>query len=306
MEKEVRVIAKPKKKKKKTKFWKGYKLFICLVLIIIVVVLAILFTSLYRYEKRITEQEAAAEEAENNSFDLFGNEAAAESTGGDEVIASIGQDTQERQIAVVCPSNYTLSINGEAVHGSEIFETADLPAKQYFESYIPEGESFPSMAAYAIDSVSSDAVIECRDAAGSIVEPVKEAYPFFQYDIACEEPSSDIKNYYSEFAAKYVKYCLNEGEQSTVTPYFLSGTSTYSDICKIEDVKQYSGQRSGYEIGDITFSNYQRYTDYAYRIQLNFTYTVTLNSTVRENPTVLDCYVANVNGQWKIVQMSLS
>jgi len=285
-------MAKKKKKKKKTKFWKIYKLIICLFFVLILVGLGVLWNSLSKYEKnqqainaKITEEAPKQEEM---------------------VVPEPEFDEENIGIAVVAPSTYRVTVDGVGLDSSKIIQSEPLKAAEIFTDYMDEGAVFPSMVAYYTDNVSDYARVECFDEYGQSVTADSAENNFYQFGFLEKQMSPDQFNYFDTLVTRYVKYCLNEGEQTDLLGYFIKGTETYQNICKIEDVKEYSGRKSGYEIGSISINHFNQYASNLYRVELSFVYTVKNGSTSRENPTTLDCYIVDMDGGWKILEMDIS
>ena len=283
-----------KKKKKKTKFWKIYKFVICIFLVIIVAGLCVLWHSLSNYEKAQLEQKAHEEQL----VDLAPQEPVA--------IPEEEFDEENIGIAVVAPSTYRVTVDGVGLDSSKIIQTEPLKQEEIFIDYMTEGATFPSMVAYYVGDVLEYSRVECFDEYGQQVSADSEDNNFYQYSFLEKSMSPEQFGYFDTLVTRYVKYCLNEGEQNDLLGYFIKGTETYQNICKIEDVKEYSGRKSGYEIGSISVNHFNQYAPNLYRVELSFNYTVKNGNTSRENPTTLDCYIVEMDGQWKILQMDIS
>lgn len=291
-------MAKKKKRKKKTIFWKIYKLIICIFLVLIVAGLGVLWHSLSKYEKNQQAEKALKEaEAPKQEEEVIPEEK-------DDIDTEF--DEEKMGIAVVAPSTYRVTVDGVGLDSSKIIQTEQLKQAEIFIDYIPEGSVFPSMVAYYTENAMEFSRVECFDEFGQPVTADTDENNFYQYSFLEKNMTPDQFNYFDTLVTRYVKYCLNEGEQSDLLGYFIKGTETYQNICKIEDVKEYSGRKSGYEIGSISVNHFNQYAPNLYRVEIAFNYTVRNGKTSRENPTTLDCYIVDIDGEWKILEMDIS
>ena len=279
-----------KKKKKKTKFWKVYKIVVCIFLVIIVIVLAVLWGSLTKYEAKAQEKRQQIEQIKTESVV--------------EELPELEEDAVG--VAIVAPSNYKIVVDGMTISGSSMFQTENLKQAEIFTDYLPEGFEFPKMAAFYVEDVEEFAKVECFDTEGNPVKLEGGEYPFYQFGFYEKELTPEQFSYFDTLVTRYVRLCLNEGELNDILGYFIKGTETYQNICKIEDVKEYSGRKSGYDVGNITVNHFNQYADNLYRVDISFVYTVRNGDTSRENPTNLDCYIVDIDGQWKVLQMDIS
>ena len=285
-------MAKKKKKKKKI-FWPLYKLIVCIFMVLIVVGLAFVYNSLAKYEKR--------QQLEKEKIDLT-----------QPVVEEVPEieeepfDPEKTAIAIVAPNNYKITVNGMTIPSSSLFQTETLKQEAYFEDYIPEGYAFPKMGAFYIEGIEEGAEVKCFSETGEEAFVESSTYPFYQFGFTELPIPADKTQYFNDLVTKYVRLCLNEGELDEILGYFIKGTDTYNNICKIEDVKEYSGRKSGYSIGNVTFTHFNKYAENLYRVQLDFSYTVKNGEVTRDNPTTLDCYVVVIDGQWKVLRMDIS
>ncbi len=278
-------------------FWKVYKALVTLAVIIIIAVVAVLYVALSKYEdrqralyvkppKELPIPEAAATPAP--------------SAMPAEVLEA------ERGVAVLAPDFYKVIINGTVMEEKDIYTKGDLGIKEDYLEYLDNPNDFPGMVVYYVPDMDESVIVEAYDAFGEKVEPDLGAWPYYQYNLREGVISADRAEFYNDLVQKYVKFCMNEGELSDILGYFVSGTDTYNKLGKMDGVKSYSGKHDGLEIGEASFSRYYEYTPNLYHVQIDFVYTVKSGNISRDNPTTLDCYVAKINGNWKIFRMDIS
>ena len=278
-------------------FWKVYKGFVTVALVLIAVVIAVLYVALSKYEER---QQALYKKPPKELPIPVASATLAPSAMPANVLEA------ERGVAVLAPDFYKVIINGTVMEDKDIYSKGDLGIKEDYLEYLDNPSDFPSMVVYYVPDMDESVIVEAYDAFGEKVEPDVEEWPYYQYNLRESVISAQRAEFYNDLVQKYVKFCMNEGELSDVLGYFVSGTDTYNKLGKMDGVKSYSGKHDGLEIGEASFSRYYEYTPNLYHVQIDFVYTVKSGNISRDNPTTLDCYVAKINGNWKIFRMDIS
>lgn len=208
------------------------------------------------------------------------------------------------EYTILASSDYIVK-NGETILTEEqIVERKELQLEDHYESYV---QGFPELVVYQTPKGYKRPEITCVTEDGREVSEEKSE----EYDVVFprnvhEEPSQERKEEMERFVGHYVRFCMNEEELQDVLGYFIPGTVTYGIMKEMNIIRQYGGRHDRLELSEVTVEEYEIYHDEAYRAKLSFDYIRYKGDVVKHNPTVLELFYGKVDGEWKIVDMSIN
>ena len=205
-------------------------------------------------------------------------------------------------ITISIPDNYTAYVNGVQLDERELVgEPAPYKEFEIVAQYI----DVPKEINYAVSGLMSAPTVEVRDAAGNTVQCNVEGNAYSVGFVAGEVPEDiaktaieDAKNISEIYAGDRTLSSMKVRfpEDSYLIPLF----QNYINF----DLWMYSGHTAP-TYSDETTSNYIRYNDNFYSVEVSFSKTMYLP---KRNMTVTDdthntYYYAYINGQWLIADM---
>lgn len=211
-----------------------------------------------------------------------------------------GLVTQYDDIDIVAPSNYTVKLNGAELQ-AEPTEVAEINEKEQYDGYV---ENFPTQNTYHVTNIYRQPEVTCFTPSGEEVALASDEENVYTFAMSHNGTlSDDGKAELTDFVERYTKYCMNELTFNSVEDEFVEGTETYRRMKLVSEVSEYSGRHDNMTFSDIEVTDYVVYNENAYKLTVEYTYTLYLNDRQRDNPTILNIYYGKIDGEWKILQM---
>lgn len=208
-------------------------------------------------------------------------------------------------IEIVAMANQLVEVNGTPLTESQIVSSEIVEDAEHYGEYISD---FPQSVTYHVGDIYKIPEVKCYTKDKSTEIPAETGeFPRYTYGLHHEQDvSGEMKTVLDSFVHHYVNYCMNEESFDNIRDLFIPGTSTFELMEKIKSMSKWSGKHDRIDIDEIKVTDYVIYSEDAYKVTLDFNYTVRLNDRFRDNPTRLTLYYGVVDGKWKIVEMKIN
>lgn len=193
----------------------------------------------------------------------------------------------------------TVYINGIALDNTYTIRTVSTLA----EDYLPEGIHGYQVIQQQVTGLLTEPVVTVKNADGSLATITKNPETgIYEQSVSQQQPTTEEKELALKATQAYGKYMIKKTTLADVQKYFQTGSQFFETLRKSE--VNWAQQGASYNFSDAVYSNYYRYNDNLFSINIDITLNqVRLNGTVKEYPLKNTMFFQkNSNGQWLVME----